>query len=302
MFHVEHPKFITLQVCPLCGADKLEKHLVVKDHSCSQLDFQLDKCQACDFVFTNPRPAEEENGAYYKFADYISHTNSSKGLIGTIYRQVRKINLKRKLAVLEKHKSGKKVLDVGCGTGFFPAFIQTKGYTVTGVEPDDDARKYATEQNKVQAYPLDQLNHFSQGEFDCITMWHVLEHVYHLQEQVKILSKLIKPGGLFVIALPNYKSFDAQHYGKFWAGYDVPRHLYHFEEKTIAKLIEDHGFKKIDTVPMKFDAGYVAVLSQKHKGEPSSFIAYKIGRKSNQLAAQGKYPYSSQIYVFKNKQ
>lgn len=293
-------QFISLDSCPSCGAKSFSKHLTCVDHTYSKLEFELVKCDACELVFTNPRPVESENGNYYKSVDYISHTNSTKGIIGFLYKIVRGINLKRKVKVLQKHNSGKRVLDIGCGIGFFPKSANAAGYSTKGVEPDTDALKFAIENNKIEAYPLEKLENFGQ-EFDTVTMWHVLEHVYHLRDQLATIKKVIKPGGLFIIALPNYKSFDGQYYQKFWAGYDVPRHLYHFEEKTVQHLLASFGFDLVDVLPMKFDAYYVSMLSEKHKGG-STLKAFFKGFKSNKNANANITPYSSQIYVFKNKQ
>lgn len=249
-------------------------------------------------MFTNPRPVEEENHLYYKAADYISHTNSTKGLIGFLYKQVRKVNLKRKVAVLKKHGSGKKVLDIGCGTGFFPKAVNQYGYTSVGLEPDPDALKFARENNQVEAYPLEKLQEYK-AHFDTITMWHVLEHVYHLREQLNQISQALLPNGLLVIAVPNYKSLDGEIYGPYWAGYDVPRHLYHFEESTLKTLVQPFGFSLIDVIPMKFDAYYVSMLSEKYKGG-GTLKGIRNGRRSNRAAARKTHPYSSQIYVFRN--
>lgn len=296
---MEQLKLISIPSCPSCGHSSSSPHLTCKDFTFSQKEFSLVKCDACALVFTNPRPVEEENHLYYKAADYISHTNSTKGLIGFLYKQVRKVNLKRKVEVLKKHKSGKNILDIGCGTGFFPKAAEAAGYISTGLEPDPDALKFACEQNKVKAYPLEKLADLG-PEFHTVTMWHVLEHVYHLKPQLGQINRVILPGGLLVIALPNYKSFDGQYYGPFWAGYDVPRHLYHFEEPTIKSLVEPFGFKLTDVIPMKFDAYYVAMLSEKYKGG-STLKGIRTGRKSNRSAARKNTPYSSQIYVFQKQ-
>ncbi|HYG53359.1 MAG TPA: class I SAM-dependent methyltransferase [Flavobacteriales bacterium] len=292
--------FTTLSNCPSCEGTVFTPHLSAIDHTYSKLEFQLVKCSGCNLVFTNPRPVEEENANYYKSADYISHTNSTKGLIGILYKWVRNINLKRKVRVLVKHKSGKDVLDIGCGTGYFPAAANAAGYHCVGVEPDPDALKFALENNKIEAYPLEKLTIFNR-QFNTVTMWHVLEHVYHLREQLQTIKGLIRPGGLFVIALPNYKSYDGTLYKEAWAGYDVPRHLYHFEEKTVESLMNAFGFELADIIPMKFDAYYVSMLSEKHR-KGSMLTAFLHGRKSNAMARNKKHPWSSQIYVFKNTQ
>lgn len=295
---MEQLKLISSPACPSCGHSQFSAHLTCKDFTYSQKDFTLVKCNGCGLVFTNPRPVEDQNHLYYKAADYISHTNSTKGLIGFLYKQVRRVNLKRKVAVLKKHQSGKKVLDIGCGTGFFPKAANQFGFTSVGLEPDPDALKFARENNQVEAYGLEKLGEYSKA-FDTVTMWHVLEHVYHLRDQLGLITKALQSNGLLIIAVPNYKSYDGQLYGPFWAGYDVPRHLYHFEESTVKTLVEPFGFQLVDVIPMKFDAYYVSMLSEKYKGG-GTFKGIRNGGKSNRAARRKTHPWSSQIYVFRN--
>lgn len=301
MFHVEQRRFISLNQCPSCLSPEQEPHLTVKDKAYSKLDFTLVRCKSCSLVYTEPRPTEDQNGSYYESADYISHTNSTRGIIGFLYKWARGINLKRKIKVLQKHCSGKRVLDVGCGIGFFPKAANEAGFSAMGLEPDTDALKFAKENNKIEAYGLDHLKAIEPDSFDTVTMWHVLEHVYHLNGQLKDITITIKPGGLFIIALPNYNSCDGQFYGADWAGYDVPRHLYHFEESTVKSLINGFGFELIDVLPMKFDAYYVSMLSEQYKGG-SKLKGLLNGWRSNRMARKKIKPYSSQIYVFRNKQ
>ncbi|MGY5352161.1 class I SAM-dependent methyltransferase [Wenyingzhuangia sp. IMCC45533] len=137
-------------------------------------------------------------------------------------------------------------------------------------------------------------------QFDVITMWHVLEHVYDLDMYIYRLKKLLKPNGTLIIAVPNFKSFDAEHYKEFWAAYDVPRHLWHFSQTAIHRLFSTELIKVVQTIPMKFDAFYVSLLSEKYKTGKKNFIkAFMNGIKSNR-SAKRTGEYSSLIYVLKN--
>jgi 2-polyprenyl-3-methyl-5-hydroxy-6-metoxy-1,4-benzoquinol methylase len=187
-------------------------------------------------------------------------------------------------------------LDIGAGTGHFLKRAKDEGFTVLGLEPDPDARKVAKELNDVELLPLEGLKELGASRFDAITMWHVLEHVYDLNEELETILSSLKEGGVFVVAVPNYTSFDASYYKEFWAAYDVPRHLYHFEPKTITNLVESKGLKFEKMLPMKFDSYYVSMLSEKYKGG-SIVNAFRIGLLSNMKAKNGTY--SSQIYIFR---
>lgn len=131
-------------------------------------------------------------------------------------------------------------------------------------------------------------------------MWHVLEHVPDLQNQIKELKRLLKPNGAIIIAVPNFKSYDAKYYGEFWAAYDTPRHLWHFSKTAIKKLFQNENIELVKILPMKFDSFYVSLLSEKYKTGKMNFIkAFFIGLKSNWKAKE-KFEYSSHIYVLKN--
>jgi 2-polyprenyl-3-methyl-5-hydroxy-6-metoxy-1,4-benzoquinol methylase len=132
-------------------------------------------------------------------------------------------------------------------------------------------------------------------------MWHVLEHVPDIHAEIKELKRLIKPNGAIVIAVPNFNSYDANHYKDFWAAYDVPRHLWHFSRQSIKVLFEREKLQLIKTVPMVFDAFYVSLLSEKYKTGKMNFVsAFIIGLKSN-WKARTTNEYSSHIYIIKNQ-
>jgi SAM-dependent methyltransferase len=240
----------------------------------------------------------ETIGNYYKSEDYVSHSSTKKGLVNSVYNKVRNYTLNQKVKLVKRLVTGRDLLDVGAGTGHFLKRAQDNGFSVLGLEPDEDARKVAHEQNNVNLQTLDSLSTLTPSSYDCVTMWHVLEHVYNLQEDTKQIASLIKEKGVWIIAVPNHTSFDGTHYGSFWAAYDVPRHLYHFSPATIVPFIEQLGFKLEEQLPMKFDAYYVSMLSEKYKGG-SLFNALRIGWLSNMRSKNGKC--SSQIYVFRKK-
>ena len=132
-----------------------------------------------------------------------------------------------------------------------------------------------------------------------ITLWHVFEHIHDLNNQINLLKPLLEEKGTLIIAVPNYKSYDAKYYKSFWAAYDVPRHLWHFSQNGIKQLLEGFGFVCQKTLPMLFDSFYVSLLSEKYKrGFMNPFMAFWIGLRSN-LKAKRSGEYSSLIYVFK---
>ena len=293
---MEHLNHITN--CPVCNHTETAHHLTLKDWMITKEEFTIVMCTNCDFHFTNPIPKEEVIGNYYKSDEYISHSSSKKGLINSVYNIVRNYTLIKKVALLRKYTKGKELLEIGSGTGHFLNTAKLNGYNVEGFEPDNDARLFAKNNFSISLRPLEELSSVESSSKDLVAMWHVMEHVYHLQRDVAEIVRLLKSGGVFIIAVPNMNSWDAQHYKEYWAAYDVPRHLYHFQENTIKKLIETFGLVHRDTLPMKFDSYYVSMLSEKYKGG-SMFKGILNGFISNVKSMKGGY--SSQIYVFVKK-
>lgn len=285
-------------ICPACGHQDQTHHLHVVDHFLSKESFELKRCLACQLVFTNPRPSIEKISDYYKSEDYVSHSSTKKGLVNSVYNWVRNYTLNKKVKLISSLVSGRQLLDIGAGSGHFVGRAKNAGYSVLGLEPDADARKVAKDLNGVDLENLDRLYELSPATYDVVTMWHVLEHVYNLSDDVKQIASLIQSNGVWVIAVPNYTSFDARYYGAHWAAYDVPRHLYHFEPNSIIPFIEKNGFTFEKMLPMKFDSYYVSMLSEKYKGG-SLLNALRIGWLSNLRSKNGKC--SSQIYVFRKK-
>jgi 2-polyprenyl-3-methyl-5-hydroxy-6-metoxy-1,4-benzoquinol methylase len=273
----------------------------VIDYSVSGEEFKLVENEAFGFLETQPQPSEENLSKYYNTEDYISHTDTRRNLLEKVYHIVRSISLKKKLKLINSFFSEKKsLLDVGCGTGDFLQIAQRNNWSVSGIEPNERARHIANLKTKNSVFEVEQLTKFEKHNFDVITLWHVLEHLPKLDEQISILKSLLKENGTLIVAVPNYKSHDAKHYQKFWAAYDVPRHLWHFSQSSVEKLFATKGMLILKTIPMKFDAYYVSLLSEKYKsGFMNPFKAFWIGFKSN-IKAKHSGEYSSLIYIIKN--
>ena len=273
-------------------------YLKVKDHSVSQEIFDLYFDESLDMLVTSPQPDSENLGKYYDSPNYISHTDGNKSLFEKLYQAVKNIALKNKLNLINSLSENKgKILDIGAGTGDFLAFVKQNGWQTIGVEPSQKAKEIALKKEVEFANETSELENQS---FDIITMWHVLEHVPDLEKQIHELKRLLKPNGTLIVAAPNFKSFDANHYKEFWAAYDVPIHFWHFSKTAIKLLFEKQNMKLEKVLPMKFDAFYVSLLSEKYKTGKMNYIkAFFIGLKSN-FKAKKTSEYSSHIYILKN--
>lgn len=284
-----------LEECPACKHTLLTNHLICEDHAASGESFALVQCKKCSLVITNPRPDQDHIGKYYQHNDYISHTNKANNPVNWIYKKVRSITLAQKTSLVKSHTDQKRILDFGCGTGLFLHHLQNQGFIPTGFEPSPQARTMA--ENLTGLPILNQLGHLEQKTFDIITAWHVIEHVHDLKLTLKTLRKSLSEDGVIFIALPNHESYDAKHYGSHWAAYDVPRHLFHFNQTAFKKFAKECKLNLITTYPMKFDAYYVSLLSEKYKTGKTNYLkALTIGFKSNEHA-KNTSEYSSLIYV-----
>lgn len=278
---------------------KSDLFLKVKDHSVSGEEFELHWNAEKDVLITHPHPSEEDLPHYYESEDYISHTNTKRNLLESLYHFVRGLSIKRKIKLIDRYSEGNKtILDVGCGTGHFLAECKNKGWKSEGVEPNEKARKISISKDLEVAEKLEE-KISEEKSFQIITLWHVLEHLPNLNKQISMLESLLNETGYMIIAVPNFRSFDANYYKEHWAAYDVPRHLWHFSQDGIKRIFNSYGFDLIKTYPMKFDSYYVSLLSEKYKsGWMNFFNAFLVGSRSN-LKANSSGEYSSIIYVFK---
>ena len=292
----------TISICPLCNSTSLEKFLEAKDYTSSKETFTIVKCINCEFTLTNPRPPGTEIGKYYLSDKYISHTGAGKTIFDKVYLTARNFTLKWKFELLNKYQKSGNLLDFGCGTGEFLAHCQRRKWNITGVEPSENARVKASQ--NIGKPVASNLNEVDNERFDAITLWHVLEHLHELESDLRKIVALLKKDGTIFIAVPNHQSPDAKHYKRFWAGYDVPRHLWHFSKDTMNQMFEKVGLQIIEIKPMKLDAFYVSLLSEAYQNPQASKLsngwnAFLQGVKSNR-AAKVNNNYSSLVYIAKH--
>lgn len=292
---------VSISECPVCKSQSITPFLNCTDFTVSHETFSVKRCETCSLGITSPRPELEKLGEYYQSEEYISHSGKTSGGIGHIYKAARSFALNWKARVVDTQKPEKTALDFGCGTGEFLNTLKNKGWKIEGVEPSDSARQKAesiTGQNINR-----ELTQLLGKQFDVITAWHVIEHVPNLTETIQQLKALLKKDGTIFIAVPNYESADAKKYKEFWAGYDVPRHLWHFSKKGMTMLLQSHQLTVTNIIPMKLDAYYVSMLSERYQNKGNSLATltkgFLSGFKSNS-AARKTTNHSSLIYVAKH--
>lgn len=297
-----HMTKITYTECPLCKSSKLQSLFSCKDQFATNEKFDIYKCQDCSFTFTQNIPDEKEIGRYYESPSYISHSDTNKGFVNHCYHIVREIMLRKKAKLINSlvDKSKTRLLDYGAGTGYFARIMQKYDWDVTAIEKSPQARNFSKERFNFEMQAPETLNDYEEGYFDVVTMWHVMEHIQHINEFWELLYNILDDNGIAVIALPNCMSHDAQHYGENWAAYDVPRHLWHFSPSTIMKFGRKHGFILERQYTMPFDGFYISMLSEQNKGSKFSTLKGCLNGLLGWIASWNKKSASSSIiYVFR---
>lgn len=266
---------------------KDHKHFKVKDYIKSGDLFQLYKDNNSGIVWTF-LDKNHNHEYYYSSEKYIPH-KEKKGFFGFLYLFVQKIMFRYKLKNLKNHiNKNKIVLDYGSGDGRFAEYLNQLQIKTMTYDPlvkkldESEPNSYQTLENQI----------------DTLMMWHVIEHIPDLDSSIKAIYNSIKNKGSLVVAVPNIDSYDSKHYKECWAGFDVPRHLYHFNHESLINFIEKQGFIYNYRKPLIFDSFYVSILSEKNRNNPFGTLnGLIIGLISN-LFALFSTNYSSSFYVF----
>lgn len=288
--------------CQVCTSIRYKQYLEIKDHSVTKEHFKILQCEICQLLQTDPVPKKLDR--YYASNQYISHADNPDTFIDHVYFKAREYALAWKEKLISKNNPvAQTLLDYGCGTGAFLKYCEDKKWNVMGVEPFQQAHSIA--QKNLKAFVGPDIESIDQTNFEVITLWHVLEHLTDLNGTLHLLKEKLSENGTMFIAVPNYKSKDAKYYSTFWAAYDVPRHLWHFSQTTMQELTRKHGLKVESVLPMKLDAYYVSMLSEKYKRNNNTTISGLLsailnGFRSN-LDAKKTGEYSSLIYVIRHE-
>lgn len=290
--------------CPLCQRKNISLLFVCKDHFISKEKFPLFRCNECGFIFTQDHPDKLHIANYYNSDDYISHSNTSKGITNRLYQAARKFMLKRKAGIVREASGLRtgKLLDIGCGTGHFAGYMKENGWSVQGIEINEEARDFAKTRFGIDVKQPSEISMLQDGAFDCITLWHVLEHFDDPIEYASQIKRLLKPGGKCIFALPNCNSFDAEHYSGYWAAWDVPRHLWHFSPSTFMIFAEKTGFSSGALKNLPLDVFYISAMSEKYKGSNFSLVTGLLkGLWFSARSIKNIRRSSSLIYILNNK-
>lgn len=286
--------------CPICNNTSFLNVLNAKDYIKTEERFNIVQCSQCKLMITNPRPTEKECGPYYQSNEYVSHADKKITLMHTLYRIVRAFNLNNKYKLIQPALKSKNdlAIDYGCGIGTFLNFVKKKNHHVLGFDISEDARETVMDRYKIPVRKPEEIHDIKDNTVTVITTWHVLEHIYNLNEVVEQFYRVLKPGGTLVVALPNPQCYEAGIFQEYWDGFDVPRHIWHFPPSTVINWMQTKGFQHKTTKPLIYDSFYISLRSYFHQHDILAYPkALFMGLKSN-IKGSKNANYSSNIYIF----
>ena len=231
--------------CENCGSSNFEYlHPGIDRLHGFDGEFSVASCSQCGLIALHPKLSQDEMEKYYP-TDYISYPKAAEDETFWLKRMDRKYGIDRRCKVIINRvdKPGT-ILDIGCATGNFLNGMQQYGWDCYGVEPSEYAANYAIKRFNlpvINGYLTE--NQFDENYFDVVTLWDVFEHLPHPKNELNIIKKILKPGGLLIITTPNTDAWGRKLFGKYWVGWDVPRHYHVFSPSTIQDILNRSSFE-----------------------------------------------------------
>lgn len=223
--------------CAGCGAAGLARAQRIDDRYC------LARCKACGLVATFPPVPASEIGRYYPETYYGENNRRFNPLMERMIVYFRA----RRAKAIEAYIPRGRILDVGCGRGILPALMRDRGWDAHGLEFSEIAARNARDELRIPMFVGDFLQSpYPDDSFDCVVLWHVLEHLEDPAAALRKARRILRSGGLLVIAVPNFDSLQARWSGRHWFHLDVPRHYHHFGLEVLRQLLEKNGFSIAD--------------------------------------------------------
>lgn len=298
-------KYQDFKPCPICGATGQTPYANCTDFTISKESFTLMQCPSCGIVYTSNPPSEQDISLYDKLDQKLKLGESPTGVIEKLYFKIRGRMLHKKAYLVEAqaYRTNGTLLNYGAKTGFFSYTMERLGWKVTSVEKYHEERVFSLKMFHHRMIDIQEMGRLKPETFDVITLWHVFEHCYHPHELLDRFFELLRPNGVLIMACPNICSTDAQHYGPYWAAYNVPRHLWHFSPASLTNLAHKHGFTLMHHEKLPFDSFFISILSEKHKGHKLPIIRGLLFGLYSWLVSLAKRGRSSSIvYVFRKRQ
>jgi ubiquinone/menaquinone biosynthesis C-methylase UbiE len=293
--------------CNLCGLSSSNIVFVGKDIKYKTGLFSVVKCKKCGLVYTNPRPVQKIMANYYPNEYWeMEEVNNIRTFEKTLKKAAHNFINKISYKVKVPPKRDGKILDIGCGDGSGLLKLKKEGWKTYGVEISDIAAKYAREKCELNVYTgTVEDAEFADDYFDRVILSHVVEHLHDPKSTLKEVNRILKKDGILIICIPNVYSVEAKIFKKYWIGWDLPRHLYHYSPITISSLLYKTGFNVLkieyDNNPNNMLSSLQYVLIDHHINPIIGLVfLYPFVNLASIILAKSKKSDSMVIYCKKN--
>lgn len=239
--------------CVLCDLDDSQL-LYIKD------SFNIVRCKQCDLIYVNPRPDEKLLAEIYRQEYHRAY--QGKNFVQLHEGEFKKRLFEERIKIIQKHKEGRRILDVGCSYGYFLEVARERGWDAYGIELSQYAANYAREKMGLNVFNGDVFSIDSHDYFDVCTLWHVLEHIPTPIKSLQRIHRLLKKNGMIVIETPNINCSKAKKQKKSWGYLRLPEHLYYYTPATAKQLLSKCGFEIIHITSADFGSGVTAVADR----------------------------------------
>lgn len=242
---------ITTQ-CPVCKGKKSKEILKAfnghaKHVFSTEKKFVYDNCSNCGAIFLSNVAITPQFFKKYYDSQY---RNIDSGLLFNLGMLLVSLANKKKTRAILKTSSGKKqlsILDIGSGHGDFLSQLNQIQFKRYGIEISKDLVHESSEKG-LHIYHGDFLTHdFGNKKFDCICLWHVIEHIPNPQKLLKKIYSLLNNDGVFIFSTPSTDSLGFQLGKEHWFHLEAPRHIILYNQKSLSYLAKTYHFDELST-------------------------------------------------------
>lgn len=242
-------KLVETTACANCGSSESAPLYTLGDYLYHvDGEFSVQRCVRCGLVYLSPRPTRAAITRYYP-ASYSPYRRAIQDERSGVMRWMRRRKIVKRRQAVERRVSRLPgdLLDAGCSTGIFMDEMRSAGWRVIGIEISAETAAYARRRLGLDVIQGDLPGAgLAPESFDAVTMFDVLEHTYDPPAVLAWVWRVLRPGGVAALTFPNWESLDRRLFGKYWIGYDAPRHLHVFPRSVIQRMLEDAGFQVVD--------------------------------------------------------
>lgn len=280
--------------CRLCGGLEFKPLFSAPAFDSSNERYGLSKCSRCDLVRTQPTLDEDQLAKYYAPSYYGGYIKKFSGVFESL---IHALNTRRARSILTiarraSNETGPapRVVDIGCGRGHLLRAMQSAGCECHGIERNDFPSN--EQANGIHLYNANVEDiGFESDHFDLAVLWHVLEHLPQPLATIREAHRILRPGGVLAVAVPNFDALQALLFGSRWFHLDLPRHVHHFKMQTLRQCLVDNGFTVLSSSTYSVEQnifGFIQSSLNAMPGPKHANALYTLLKRHETLAAKVK--------------